>query len=318
MFVGYRTLKTALGAALSIFIAQALQLEFYTSAGIITILCIKATKRESIKTSFTRFLACLIGLLVGGTLFTLFGYTPVVVALILAIFIPMLVKIKFQEGFITSAVVLLHLYIYKEITVDFLTNEIQVIGIGIGIALLMNLYMPNVEKRILTYRTSIERNFSFILKEMVYYLRYGESNWDGQEMLETAALLHEAKSLAFKNVENHLLRNQDTYYHYFEMREKQFELLEIMLGLVSSLPHHVTQGDQIAVFLEKLSNHIHPQNTANLFLEQLNELRNEFKDQLLPQSREEFESRAVLFQLINEIERYLFIKQNFRTVGTKT
>ncbi len=61
--IGYRTVKTALGAAVSIFLAQLLQLDFFVSAGIITILCISITKRDSLKISGERIVACLIGLL---------------------------------------------------------------------------------------------------------------------------------------------------------------------------------------------------------------------------------------------------------------
>ena len=210
---------------MSIYIAQLLGLEFYIAAGIITILCIKVTKKESVQSSLVRVFASLIGLGIGSLLFPLLGYTPLAVAIILLCFIPILVRLKIQDGFITSSVVLLHLYTNQQVDWAILLNEIQLISVGIGIALLMNLYMPNMEKKIIGYRQSIERNFSLILKEMVDYLRYGKSDWDGNEMLETVNLLHEAKSLAFQDVENHLLRKQNTYYFYFEMREKQFELI---------------------------------------------------------------------------------------------
>ena len=39
--MGSRTLKSAIGAALAIFIAELLQLEFATFAGIIVIMCIE-------------------------------------------------------------------------------------------------------------------------------------------------------------------------------------------------------------------------------------------------------------------------------------
>jgi uncharacterized membrane protein YgaE (UPF0421/DUF939 family) len=94
------------------------------------------------------------------------------------------------------------------------------------------------------------------------------------------------------------------------MREKQFELLERMLPIVSSLHLQVPQGEQIADFLEHLSDRIHPGNTAYIFLDKLKEMREEIRKTALPQTREEFEIRASLFYLLNEIERYLFIKHN--------
>ena len=60
--IGYRTLKTAVGATLAILIAQGLGLENFASAGIITILCIKNTKKKSLRASWDRILACLIAI----------------------------------------------------------------------------------------------------------------------------------------------------------------------------------------------------------------------------------------------------------------
>ena len=56
--IGYRTLKTALGTTLAIVLAQILGLENFASAGIITILCIKATKKK-VCTSFCVAYNCL-------------------------------------------------------------------------------------------------------------------------------------------------------------------------------------------------------------------------------------------------------------------
>lgn len=46
--IGYRTIKTALGATLAIIIAQMLSLEYFSAAGIITILCIQVTKKVGV------------------------------------------------------------------------------------------------------------------------------------------------------------------------------------------------------------------------------------------------------------------------------
>ncbi|MCG6197957.1 aromatic acid exporter family protein, partial [Anoxybacillus sp. LAT_38] len=75
---------------------------------------------------------------------------------------------------------------------------------------------------------------------------------------ETERLLQQAKELAWREVENRIGRRDDTYYQYFVMREKQFELLERMLPIVSTLDVQVPQGHQIADFLERLSRAIHP------------------------------------------------------------
>jgi uncharacterized membrane protein YgaE (UPF0421/DUF939 family) len=120
--------------------------------------------------------------------------------------------------------------------------------------------------------------------------------------------LEKAIDLASRDVENRFGQQENTYYQYFVMREKQFELLERMLPIVSSLHLQVPQGHQIADFLEHLSNSIHSGNTAYLFLDKLREMREAIQRTALPQTREEFEIRASLFYLLREIEEYLYIK----------
>ncbi|UFJ42253.1 aromatic acid exporter family protein [Brevibacillus humidisoli] len=308
MKIGYRTIKTAVGTALSIFIAQQAGLTFYAAAGIITILCVQVTRKKSIVTAIHRLFACLLGLVIGVLFFEGLGYHPYTFGLLLLVFIPLIVRLKVNEGFVTSAVVLLHIYSLERVDLAIIANELALLSIGIGVALLMNLHMPSAEKELQRLQQQVERNFATVLREFCYYLRNGSSDWDGREMLETVQLLEQAIRLSVQDVENRLIKPEDEYYQYFTMRAKQFELLERMLPIVSSLDQQVPQGGQIADFLDHLSQSIHPGNTAYLFLDKLNEMRKELQQSPLPKTREEFETRASLFYLLREIEQYLHIK----------
>jgi uncharacterized membrane protein YgaE (UPF0421/DUF939 family) len=308
MKIGYRTIKTAIGTSLSIFLAQWFGLQFAASAGILTILSIQITKKRSLQNAYARFSACLLGLLFSFITFYFLGYHPYSLFLLLLLFVPLLVRLNIQEGFVTSCVIIFHLYSIHKFSFSFLVNELSIMGIGIGMGLLMNGYMPSMDVELRKYQQKIENNFRIIMKELVVYLRNHESVWDGRELIETADLLNRAKSLAIRKVENHLLRNKDRYYHYFEMREQQFELLERMVPLISTLTYSVPQSEKIADFLDHLSNHIHSGNTAQLFLQKLQEMRKEIEQTELPKTREEFETRANLFYFLREMERYLIIK----------
>ncbi|MFJ7746097.1 aromatic acid exporter family protein [Peribacillus sp. NPDC097295] len=310
--IGYRTIKTALGTAIAIIIAQLLGLDNFSSAGIITILCIQVTKKKSVYASWHRFLACLIAMVYSTLLFHFIDFHPLVIGLILLIFIPTTVALNVNEGIVTSSVIILHLYGSGKITFSLLVNETILIAVGVGVALIMNLYMPSVEKKLFAYQDEIETNFSGILMAVVRYLRNNDHSWDGKEITETASLLNEAKSLAFKDVENHFLREEDLHYHYFKMREKQFEIIERILPLVTNIPLVVKQSGILADFIEDLAENVHPQNTAILYLKKLEELEAYFKGMELPQTREEFESRAALLQLMKEMERYLWLKHSFK------
>lgn len=306
--IGNRTIKTAIGTAISIFIAQQLGLMYYAAAGIITILCIQVTVKKSVRTAINRILATLLGIGIGFAGFWIFGFTPLALMFTILVFMPLAVRMRIQEGFVTCMVVMMHLYAEERMDLALIANEFALLVIGVGVALVVNLYMPSLEKELKAMQEKVERNFSKILKEFSFYLRNGESSWDGHELIETPSLLAQAIKLASRDVENRLGRGDDTYTSYFVMREKQFELLERMMPIVSTLNSQVPQGLQMADFLDKLSDSVHPGNTAYRFLDQLRLMFEEIKETPLPKSREEFETRASLFYLLREMENYLYIK----------
>lgn len=314
--IGYRTLKTALGTTISILIAQYFGLGNFVSAGILTILCIQVTKKRSLEASWDRFLACIIAMLFSAVFFEGIAYHPAVIGLLLLFFIPSVVLAGAKEGVVSSSVIIMHIYTAEKVTADLLLNELGIVTIGIGVALIMNLYMPSVDLRLEEYQIQIEQHFKQIFTEIAVYLHTNESNWDGRELTETANLIEEAKALAFQDVENHLLRDENLYYQYFRIREKQFEIIERVLPSITSIPRQVEQGSMVAEFVEALSKGINPGNTVLFFLEKLMRMKAEFENMELPKTREEFETRAALLHFVNEMEQFLLLKRSFK--GLKT
>ncbi|MDP4163813.1 MAG: aromatic acid exporter family protein [Bacillota bacterium] len=310
--IGYRTIKTAAGTAISIFLAGQLGLHNFLSAGILTILCIQVTKMRSLRTAWDRFFACVLAMPFSALFFELFAYHPIMIGVLLLFFIPTIVMLNAKDGVVTSIVIILHIYSAGHVTKGLILNELGVILVGIGVALVMNLYMPSAEKKLDEYRCKIEENFIQILREMAGYLRTGKSEWSGKEITVTADMIDGAKSMASRDVEKHLLRTKNIYYQYFAMREKQFEIIERILPLVTTLTLTVTQGEMIADFLEELADNVHPGNTALIFIEKLKVMKVEFEAMELPKTREEFETRAALVQLIKEVDHYLLLKSSFK------
>src|SRR5690625_834181 len=309
--IGYRTIKTAIGAPLSIFIAHLLGLDFFVSAGILTILCIKPTKRRSLLSASYRLYASMIAMIISAIIFQLLGYNPIAFGIILLIFIPITVQLKITEGIITSSVIMLHLYASGTVSVGLILNEIILLIIGLGVALLLNLYMPSLDNELEKIQKELESNYSRILKEIGLYLKTGNREWTGKEITETEKLIEKAKSLAAKDVENHLLRSNHPFYNYFRMREKQLETLIRMLPLISRLDFNAREHKYIGQMFEDLSSRVHPGNTAIKYLNELKEIRKKFNKEPLPKTYEQFEERALLYTLLNEIEQYLSIKHSY-------
>ncbi|MEI4770012.1 aromatic acid exporter family protein [Psychrobacillus sp. FJAT-51614] len=310
--MGYRTIKTAVGAGLAIWIASLLDLEFATFAAIIVIMCIERTKKKTLITIKDKFFASLLSLILGGLFFEVLGYNPIVFSLFILLFVPILVRAHIQGGFVTSMVVVLHVYTVKDANWAMFLNELYIILIGMGIALLVNSFMPNFKRDIENFKKEIEQKFEILLFELSAHLRDNMRNWDGKEILEVEDLINQSKSIAIQDVENHLLRKQNKDYYYLEMREDQLELLKHMMKIVaifSSSSLDVKQKEMFAEFLENLSRNVHSGDTTDISLNELEELNALISKMELPKTREEFEVRANLFYLIYEMKNYLNIKK---------
>mgnify|MGYP002508038706 CR=1 FL=1 len=310
--IGYRTLKTAIGAGLAMWIVSFLDLEFATFAAIIAIMCMEKTKMKTILAMKDKFLASLLSLLLGTFALEIFGYHPIVFAGFILLFIPFLVKIKMQDGFVTSMVVLLHVYTIQQVSVMMFVNEITIIVIGMGIALLVNSFMPSVKKDIEDLKEQIEKKFAVILYEFSASLRGGTREWEERELQEVAQLINKAKSIAVLDVENHYLRKENKVYYYLEMRENQLKLLEQIqkiIAIIATSNLVVQQRDMFADFLQSLSRNVHDGNTTEASLNELAALKESIRQMDLPKVREEFEVRANLYYLIYEMENYLLMKK---------
>lgn len=311
MRIGSRTIKTAIATPIAISLATFFGISNSLSAGILTILCIQPSRKKSVQTAWKRFFACVLALVFSVAFFVTLGYSPLVLGLLLAVFIPVTVLLNIEQGILTSMVITLNLYSFGEVNLDFLTDQFLVILLGIGIGLLVNLYMPSLDKPLMAKQKELEENFQVILFEIARYIREENMDWAGNEINQIERIFEDADKLVQRDKENHLLRDEHSFEMYFHMRRKQFDLLKQMLPLVTRLPKKDEISELIAAYFEKLSQSVHPGNTAELFLVELNEIRQSFKKVALPKTQEEFETRASLFQLLHDIEDYLLLKGKY-------
>lgn len=310
--MGYRTIKTALGAGLAIWIASLFDLEFASFAAIIVIMCIERTKKRTLDTIKEKFFASLLSIVLGLLFFELIGYNPIVFAVFILLFVPILVRLRIQNGFITSMVVVLHIYTVQEASLNTILNELYIIFIGMGIAILVNSIMPSFKRDIKNNMFEIGEKFGVILAEFAAYLRDSERNWGGKEIIEVEEIINQSKSIVIQDIENHLFREKDKDYHYLQMRRDQLEILKLMVpivGIVSSSEVHVKQRGMLADFFENISENVHSGDTIHIALNKLDAYEESIRETELPKTREEFEVRANLFYLNFEIKNYLNIKE---------
>lgn len=113
--IGFRTLKTAIGATLAIIIAKEIGLEYAVSAGIITILSVQGTKKQSIKIALERVASFVLALIIATVLFNTLGYNEIVFGIFILLFIPAAVRFNLKEGIVVSSVLITHLLSQKTV-----------------------------------------------------------------------------------------------------------------------------------------------------------------------------------------------------------
>lgn len=312
-FIGYRTIKTAIGAAIAMIIAGLLGLKYGTAAGVIVILSVQSTRRQSINIALQRMGACILSLFLSTILFNFFGYSPLVFAIFLLFFIPTAAKFRLNEGIVVSSVLVTHLMVENSTEVSLIINELLLMVIGVVIALLLNLYMPSIEKKIKEDQEYIEEGIREIFRHMSSALHECSVSIKEEELFaRLEERIKQGTEKAYRNLNNTLFSDSSYYVKYMEMRHQQLNTLNNMRRHFERFSISYKQTEMIAGFTSRLADSIHEKNTAEGLLKNLQALRESFQTMELPKTREEFENRAMLYQFLNDMEQFLLIKNEFK------
>lgn len=311
--VGVRTIKTGLGASIAMVIADLIGLKYMASAGIITILSIQSTKKESMQIAVRRFIATCVALLIGSILFQILGFRPYVFGLYLVFFIPIAARFKMTEGIVPASVLVTHLLGERSTSISLIGNELLLMIVGAGVALVLNLYMPSIETELLKDKRAIEEEMYQLFTYMADTLEEKATTIETDKILEQLQIhLSNGEKRAHRNANNYFFNFDSPYEKYFNMRSSQFQVLQYMLRHFTHLFMNVEQGYEVAAFTRRVADSVKGKIVVEVLLDELDALKEGFKQSVLPSSREEFENRAMLYQFLNDMEHFLDIKKAFK------
>jgi uncharacterized membrane protein YgaE (UPF0421/DUF939 family) len=299
----FQALKMVIGALIATILSDWLTLEYSVTAGIIVILSIQPTKQQSIRVGVKRIIASVIGLMITVGLMLMFGYTLPVFILSLLLFIPLAFLFKIEEGIVVSAVLMSHILAKSDWKYGI--NALAILLIGVVIAVILNLFMPNKSK-------AIEKEILLIdeaLRELVKSVAECECANYGpiMGMIENAIHTIRVESL------NRLMPKRDLNISYVTMRKEQVSYIQkIEMDLKRVV---VTEYKQdIVKFLQDIVPRIGKANMASLLLIQLDQMRASYKEKPLPKNRQEFEERAILFHILFDLEAFLMAKVRYHEI----
>ena len=306
------TTKIAVAAILAIVCAQALNLDFAISAGIVAILSVQPTKKETLRTALARLLAFVLALVISITLFNLLGFTVPVFFLYLLIFILACQWRKWISAMAMDSVLISHFLSFGKTGPGEIKNEVLLFILGVGFGILVNIFLHKKTDYIEELKNKTDGQIKLALHRMALRIQNPAlADYDGSCFTALNQSIFTAKKQAEENYNNQFSKKDTFDSRYLEMREKQTKILYEMFKAASRIQTVPSTAGLLAGFLEKVSTEYHKDNDVKALLEELSLIHDKMKKIPLPQTRTEFEDRANLFILMERLKEFLQIKHDF-------
>ena len=311
MKIGLRTIKTVIASVLAILIATQLHLLYATAAGIIAILSVGNTKKTSLKSGLGRLLSLGVAIILSFICFTTLGFHPWAFGVFLLVFIPLSVRCNLADAIVVNSVLITHFLVEKSFSWQMILNETLLMTIGVGLALLLNLYMPDNEKQLKEDIKAIEEDFRTIIFAMAAHLNLEKIAPLDDACLDLRSKLRAALNQAHIHQKNQWLSEEDYYSDYFSMRLAQLRILRDMVNLLIEIDIDGLFVDELRKVLISTAENFAEENDGKLILWQIEAVYQNYRQKPLPQTREEFENRALLFQFLQSFRSFVEIKAIF-------
>ncbi len=307
-------LKIGIGASAAYFIAEFFGLQFASSAGIIALLTLQTTRWDTLRLSVRRVISFFMTF---GLCFVLFYIvrTPWLdYGIYLIIFTLICEFLGWRSVVSVNAVIGAHLLSTKNFSYEFMVNELLLVVIGIAIAIILNLFHINgaYESTIIKNMRYVEHEMKKILRELAGYLRHqemGDHVWDDTLKLEEE--LSHYLEVAHEFHGNTFGSHPEYYVNYFRMRMEQCDALLNLHKEMKRISDMPQQAQIVAEYILDMCEHVTEMNNPEKQIAQLEAVVADMKNHDLPKTREEFESRALLYHVLAELEDFLLYKKRF-------
>ena len=308
------TIKTAIAATLSLLVAQALGLKFSSSAGIITILDIFETRKATLKGGLKRTLSATIALVLGILVFEIFDYKTWAFAIYLLLFVPISFLLKIELGLGPSSVVVTHLLSYGEINSSIIFNELCLILIGTGFAMLTNLYAPESQDKLKKWIEDIDEDIKDIL---IFFGDTLVNNLDVKICEGKIKKLEDdiTKALNLAIIENdNRIENSKNLLIGLSHREREMDILMEMYDDLKSIPKEYADGKLISDLMIDTANNLSDNGDMVKVKKRIEFLQEHFHMMELPETHEDFIIRSSIFQVFRSLNQFIDISKTISNI----
>ncbi len=307
-----KLIKIAIGSAAAIFLADLLGLDYSTSAGIITLLTIQDTRRETIAITVKRICAFLLATGASYAVFSFLGYSVFSYGIFIFLFIACCTPFGLFNAVSTNAVLTTHYLLEESMAFSSIGNEALLLLIGAGTGTLLNLYIPGKGGEIRKMQYRLEEDLRAVLMRMSEYIvKEDKSDYTGSCFVKLQADIEAGKKQAFAYMNNTFFQESKYFIGYMNMREQQTVVLRDIYKKIAGIRSALPQAEQVAELFHEIAVTFGESNNARDLLASREEVLSRMKDSDLPVTRREFEERAVLYGILMDLEYFLLLKKEF-------
>lgn len=308
------SLKIGIGSSLALYIAEALGLNYAVSAGTITLLTLMTSKWETVKLSVCRLATFSMTALIAWQIFSHVSSTWISYGILLTIIVFIAEVFEWRSTISVNAVIAAHLVTSHNFSDGAIWNEFLLVLIGIVFAVLFNLFQGNFshKKYLMSNMKLVEQRLQLILGALAAYLsnRQMERNvWDDICSLEK--YIQKCIKEAYEYQNNTFHSHPEYYISYFEMRHNQCQILHNLHYEMKKIRTMPKQAEIVAEYMLYLTDFVTEFNSPEEQMERLNTIFRIMREEDLPETHEEFESRALVYHILMDIEDFLKYKMRF-------
>ena len=279
-----KSIKIAVAAEIAIAIAGELGLKYSATAGIITVLSIQNTKKETFRSARNRGLAFLGALGLAAVCFKILNFTLWAFALYLLLFAMLCLWAGWVEAIAMDSVLITHFLSEGSMNAELLVNECLLFVIGTGMGILVNLHLRKKGEEFDRLAAEVDAQMKGILHRMSLWLPKEDKSLYGSDcFVVLKEALEAAKRCAATNYNNDLWKSSTRELDYIRMREQQSVILQEIYKNIRKLDYLPVQSRQVAQLLGRIDEEFHKDNTVEGLLADLEELFAEMKKQPLPE-----------------------------------
>lgn len=307
-----KIIKISLGAVTAAALGYALELQYAVSAGIICLLTIQDTRKETLKITVKRLIAFCGVTALCTVIFGFFGFGFLQLGAVLGLFLIFCGALDMSEAIAMNSVIATHYFASGDVSPAMIGNELALLAAGAGIGVMLNIFMPSNTRKIRLIQQETDEKIKRIIGRMAIYIAAEDkSDYTGSCFEETDRLLDALKRESVKYIGNSFVSEKDYFYKYVGMRMEQCIILMRIFTDIKRLNTVTSFAEPIAGFLEKMSDEFSEINDAVSLLEDLDGLFSYYSEESLPKSREEFENRALLYHILCDLKNFVALKAEF-------